>query len=224
MVVGNLENLEHKMISIQNFNKRIKEENIYLTNYTCELHSSEMGSVVNMNYDFGFTNIHEYPNKKFFSRNVIEKDNLTCLPLGISPESQENILTTIPQEKSILCSSQYSNITRSVNLSGLEFVAYFPKQSNEEFLENISKSKYVLSPHGINPDCFRHWESMYLSAIPITLNHPKLNSFKDLPILFLDSWDELSEELLNDRYEEILNMPREKLDINYWIDLMKSSE
>lgn len=212
------------MISIQNFNKRIKEENIYLTNYTCELHSSEIGSVVNMNYDFGFTNIHEYPNKKFFCRNVIETDNLTCLPLGISPDSQENILNIIPQEKSILCSSQYSNITRSVNLSGLDFVTHFPKQSNEEFLENISKSKYVLSPHGFNPDCFRHWESMYLSAIPITLNNPKLNSFKDLPILFLDSWDELSEELLNDRYEEILNMSREKLDINYWIDLMKSSE
>lgn len=209
------------MISIQKFTNKIIQENIYLTNYTCEIHSSKTCSVVNINYDFGFTNIKDYPNKKFFCRNVIEHDNLTCLPLGISPESQENILDIIPQEKSILCSSQYSDLTRSVKLSGLDFITYFHKQSNKEYLENISKSKYVLSPHGINPDCFRHWESMYLSAIPITLNHPKLNSFKDLPILFLDSWDELSEELLNDKYEETINKSREKLDINYWIDLMK---
>jgi hypothetical protein len=212
------------MISIQNIINKCLNEKIYLTNYVSEIHKHEYLSVVNIMDDSGFTNAYEYPNKKFFCRNVIEKDNLTCIPIGISTESENNILNTNHQEKSILCSSQYSNLTRSVNLSGLDFVTYFPKQSNEEYLHNISKSKYVLSPHGFNPDCFRHWESMYLSAIPITLNHPKLNSFKDLPILFLDSWDELSEELLNERYEEILNMSREKLDINYWIDLMKSSE
>jgi hypothetical protein len=118
-----------------------------------------------------------------------------------------------------------SKNTRSIDdiekIINLPYVTYFEKQSNEEYLKNISSSKYVLSPHGETPDCYRHWESMYLSAIPITLNHPKLNSFKDLPILFLDSWDELSEELLNDRYSEILNKSREKLDINYWIELMK---
>lgn len=210
------------MISIQTIKNKCLQENIYLTNYVSEIHTNKTSNVVNIMDDTGFTNFYEYPNKKFFCRNVEEKDNLICLPLGISQESEQHIKNIIPQEKSILCSSQYSDLTRSVNLSGLDFVTYFPKQSNEEYLENISRSKYVLSPHGFNPDCFRHWESMYLSAIPITLNHPKLNSFKDLPILFLDSWDELSEELLNERYTEILNMSREKLDINYWIDLMKN--
>jgi hypothetical protein len=102
-------------------------------------------------------------------------------------------------------------------------VKYFEKSPRKDFLENLSSSKYVLSPWGFNPDCYRHWESMYLSAIPITLNHPKLEFMKDLPILFINSWDELSEELLETNYDALLNKSREKLDIEYWINLMRGS-
>jgi len=211
------------MINQYNLQIKCEENNIQTTKYLSEQYDSEKENKIKLHVYQNFSSTAL--NKTYFEINTVENDNIICLPLGVSIQSFYNIPNISAEEKSILCSCQISENTRSkedlIKISNLDYVAYFPKQSNEEYLKNISKSKYVLSPWGDCPDCFRHWESMYLSAIPITLKHPKLNSFKDLPILFLDSWDELSEELLNERYEEILNKPREKLDINYWIELMK---
>lgn len=211
------------MINQYNLELKCKENNIQTTDYLSEYYDDIPENKIKLHNRINFSSMN--PNKTYFELNTVEENNVVCIPLGVMLESLKNIPTVSSFEKSILCSCQISNYTRTnydlEKIMNLPFVKYFPKQSNEEYLQNLANSKYVLSPHGERPDCYRHWESMYVSAIPITLNHPKLNPFKDLPILFLDSWDELSEELLNERYSEILNKSREKLDINYWIELMK---
>lgn len=208
------------MISLSNYLKEFQSNNIQIIENTDFIHLDD-SPIVKIYDDINFQNTHNYPNKHFFQRNCVEADNVHCLPLGIN-HNELNIQKTIDKnlDKSILCSSQYTKSYRQ-NIPKFDFVTYFENESNEKYLENISKSKYVISPHGIFPDCYRHWESLYLSAIPITIKHPKLDSFNDLPILFLNSWDELSEELLIKEYDMIINKSREKLNIEYWINKVK---
>ena len=49
-----------------------------------------------------------------------------------------------------------------------------------------------------------------------------MEDFYDLPILFVDDWDNLSEEYLNSKYDEIMSKEYnlEKLKINYWNNLI----
>lgn len=210
------------MINLSNYIKECQKNDIQILENTDSIHFDNI-SIVKIHEELNYQNTNNYPNKKFFQRNCEELDNVFCLPLGIQDNTEKLIQITLEKnlEKNILCSSQYSQFTRKEKLPEYSFVTYFEKESIEKYLENISKSKYVISPHGMKPDCYRHWESLYLNSIPITLKHPKLKSFEDLPILFLNSWDELSEELLINEYESLLNKSREKLDLNYWIKLMK---
>lgn len=210
------------MINLSNLKKECEKNNIQILENTDSIHFNN-NPIVKIHEDLNYQNTNNYLDKKFFQRNCEESNNVFCLPLGIQDNTDKLIIKTLEKnlEKTILCSSQYSQFTRKEKLPEYPFVTYFDKETIEKYLENISKSKYVISPHGMNPDCYRHWESLYLNSIPITLKHPKLKSFEDLPILFLNSWDELSEELLINEYESLLNKSREKLDLNYWINLMK---
>lgn len=210
------------MINLSNYKKECETNNIQVLENTDSLHLDN-NSIVKIHEDINYQNTNNYQNKKFFERNCEGSENVFCLPLGIQDNTDNLIQKTLEKnlEKTILCSSQYSQFTRKEKLPEYSFVTYFEKESIEKYLENIAKSKYVISPHGINPDCYRHWESLYLNTIPITLKHPKLKSFEDLPILFLNSWGELTEEFLINEYERLINKSREKLDLNYWIKLMK---
>jgi hypothetical protein len=161
------------------------------------------------------------PEKKYFGHYLKSKPNTFQIPVGVI---NEPLLTTIEvPEKTILCSSQYSTQSRKTPLPHFDFVEYFEKSDQETYFKNLAKSKFVISPHGNFPDCYRHWESMYLSAIPITLFHEDLKNFYDLPILFLNSWEELTEDLLKTSYYTIINKSREKLDINYWVWFIRNS-
>ena len=68
-----------------------------------------------------------------------------------------------------------------------------------EYLNLVSKSKFVLSPPGNGPDCHRTWEAIYLGAIPIV--HASAWPFKDfdLPVIVLEDWENLSSALTNFR-------------------------
>jgi hypothetical protein len=92
------------------------------------------------------------------------------------------------------------------------------------FLKNIYEHKFVFAPRGGGIDTHRQWESLYLRTIPIVKKCIGMEDFYDLPILFVDDWDDLSEEYLNSKYDEIMEKDYnlDKLKINYWIDLIFS--
>jgi hypothetical protein len=68
-----------------------------------------------------------------------------------------------------------------------------------EYLNLVSKSKFVLSPPGNGPDCHRTWEAIYLGAVPIV--HASAWPFKDfdLPVIVLEDWESLSSAITNFR-------------------------
>lgn len=207
------------MISINNFIKLLIENNIKITDYFNENYDNTKESIVKFRFG-NFTNTFN-KNKRFFEFFTETLNNVYTIPLGMTEESFNNIPLISATKKSIFCSCQIGNTGDRISLPNFNFVSYFEYSDNLTYLKNIAKSKYVLSPHGFYPDCYRHYESMYLSAIPITLKNPQLKHLEDMPALLLNDWSELSEDLLNSSYESILKKSREKLDINYWIDLIK---
>lgn len=96
----------------------------------------------------------------------------------------------------------------------------FNKHSFKKYLEIVAKHKFIVSPPGNSVDCHRIWESIYLGTIPICLKSIPLVFFKDCPILFVDSWDQITEDLLNSSYEKILTRSKEKSTFGYYRELL----
>jgi hypothetical protein len=92
-----------------------------------------------------------------------------------------------------------------------------PKVIYREFLEGIKTHKFVLCPSGNGIGSARNWETLYLKRVPVMERHPyKEIVFKEFPVLFVDSFDELNPQLLQDNehlYEKSLMINMDKLDL-----------
>lgn len=208
------------IITYENYYNKLTENNLKICEILDKKYDYTKESIIKLVCFENYINTNNN-NKKFFQYFCQKSDNVQPIPLGITPTSYRNLQKVSACDKTILCSAQFSNTGLRQDISTFPFVTYFEKDNNLKYLQNIAKSKYVLSPHGHYPDCYRHYEAMYLSAIPITIRHPELYFLEDMPVLLLNSWDELTEELLISSYDTIINKSREKLDINYWINLMR---
>jgi hypothetical protein len=92
------------------------------------------------------------------------------------------------------------------------------------FLEEIRNHKFVLCPRGHGVDTHRLWETLYMGSIPIVKRHVALEEFSDLPILWIDNWEEITEDMLNIEYIRIKNSVwnMDKLCVSYWKNKIKS--
>ncbi len=65
------------------------------------------------------------------------------------------------------------------------------------FLYNLSGSKFMICPEGNAIDCHRNWEVIYMRRVPIMTRDPYLEVlFKNYPVLFVDKYSDITEELL----------------------------
>jgi hypothetical protein len=65
------------------------------------------------------------------------------------------------------------------------------------FLHNLSQTKFMICPRGNAIDCHRNWEVLYMRRVPIMKRYPYLEElFKDYPVLFVDKYFEVTEDLL----------------------------
>ncbi len=88
-----------------------------------------------------------------------------------------------------------------------------------EYLNDILRSKFILSPEGTGLDCHRTWETLYLKRIPIVKHSSSDALFEDLPVYLIDSWDEISPEKLEEVYLKTSDKAwnYEKLTLDYWL-------
>lgn len=69
----------------------------------------------------------------------------------------------------------------------------------ETFLNNMAQCKFVICPRGNAIDCHRNWEVMYMRRVPVMKRHPYLELlFNDYPVLFVDDYSDVTEQLLLD--------------------------
>jgi hypothetical protein len=69
------------------------------------------------------------------------------------------------------------------------------------YYAELGRHKFVLSPEGLAVDCYRHWECLYLGAVPIVRRSVAMESFSDLPILFTDDYSEIGEDYLAEQWK-----------------------
>jgi hypothetical protein len=74
-------------------------------------------------------------------------------------------------------------------------------------------------------DCHRTWEALILGSIPILKSKEFANMFKDLPVLFVDDWSDINQQLLDDTIEKFKNMTfnYDKLTLEYWKQIVFSN-
>jgi hypothetical protein len=86
------------------------------------------------------------------------------------------------------------------------------------FLYNLSQSKFMICPRGNAIDCHRNWEVIYMRRVPIMKKHPYLQElYKDYPVLFVDDFSEVTEQLLIDNdnlFQEAQELNLSSLDLN----------
>lgn len=94
--------------------------------------------------------------------------------------------------------------------------------SEDLFFKKMLESVFVASPRGRGEDCFRTWQALYLGTYPIIKSSPLNALFKDLPVVIIDNWDEVTESFLLKKQTEFdaqyFNL--EKCYYTYWENLI----
>jgi hypothetical protein len=89
--------------------------------------------------------------------------------------------------------------------------------------KNQSEYAFVVSPMGNGMDCHRTWEALMLGCIVIVEKSPLNILYKDLPVLILDDWSQITQELLDNTIEKFKNNSYDynKLTLKYWVNKIK---
>ena len=94
---------------------------------------------------------------------------------------------------------------------------FFPYEKYRDFLDEIRQHKFMVCPQGHGMDCHRNWESLYMRRVPVMKEHPYFRRLMEgFPVLFVDDWPQITEELLiasEPLYEEAQKMDLDKLDL-----------
>jgi hypothetical protein len=163
-------------------------------------------------------------------------------PLGIDYHSHSNKLSPIEQEQKLI--STYKNSVPFIKrldqcysffqfqmfdrhnkdryvakdaLDNVNFNVYQDKKiPREETWKNMVKYKWIISPHGNGLDCHRTYEAIALGCIPVVKSSTLDIMYKDMPIIILNDWNEISLELLKSKTEEALKKSKETITLDYW--------
>jgi len=92
------------------------------------------------------------------------------------------------------------------------------------FLGNLYQSKFMICPKGNAIDCHRNWEVLYMRRVPIMKHHSYLEVlFKDYPVLFVNDYSEVTEELLignKNLYQQAQEMDITPLTLSHFFDII----
>ena len=130
--------------------------------------------------------------------------DITQIPLGVSDFQYEYLQTYQKKEveRDILIYSNFTITTNSnermeCHTSNIKNVTRSMFKSQEEYYNDLCRSKYVLCPEGTGMDTHRIYESLYCGATPVVKRNPLAPMYEAIGgILIVDEWEELN-ELIN---------------------------
>jgi hypothetical protein len=185
---------------------------------------------------------NRHPNAKWWCANK-QTSKVNGLPLGItndcndssihriygnipmmvevvsSPRTIQNLLyvnfslNTYPAERVPLMNYLKNNpwVTVEDSVSTME--------GRRKYLQSIRNHTFVACPRGNGVDTHRLWETLYMGSIPIVIRDIAHSDWMDLPILWIDSWNQVNQEYLFEQEKLIRSKEwnTEKLKVGYWI-------
>jgi len=114
---------------------------------------------------------------------------------------------------------------RAIQKINQNLVFYEPNKIQiEETWKNQSKYSFVLSPHGNGLDCHRTWEALILGCAVIVKKSCLDSLYENLPVLIVNEWSDITEELLKDTLNKFkfMNFNYDKITLKYWVDKIHS--
>lgn len=172
---------------------------------------------------------------KWFGQNMISHTKTYGIPLGLQNKQWEgsdfNICKKYKNnQKTNLLYFNFSIKTNKdrVNIEKTLLTNGFKKNNKKkwkEYIKDLSEHKFCISPEGKGVDCHRLWECIYVGCIPIVKKNKILYTyFKDLPILWVENFNEITKKYLLDIYEnfyiKIYNFDKTRLE--YWNNMFNS--
>ena len=168
--------------------------------------------------------------KRWYGQNTkIIHPKLVSIPLGIAnpqyPHGNKKLIKEIRDKNFVKENLLYINFTINTNQSARKRVYDLFKNrpndcgknlSQENYLENLAKSRFCISPPGNGIDCHRVWECIYLNTIPIVEKDIAFEQFKELPILFIDKWEDINDNFLLKEYNNIVSKNKDKCYVEFW--------
>lgn len=156
--------------------------------------------------------------------NYIETDVVKSLPIGLErvrwfPEQkkQELLFNTI-QEDVERTNLVYMNFNPGTNPIRTQIYDTLKDKDfiNQEmignggdyknYLINLKKHKFIISPPGNGIDCHRNWETIYCGCIPIVLDsHFSRNIFKNENVMIVKDYNTINEHDLINNYLDKLS-------------------
>ena len=171
----------------------------------------------------------------------VEKGEISSLMavLNQEPPSTPNNITGNRSQLLLINSSPWENrqpiyeaVIRNFADNGIELENLYGG-TYDSYLVQLRHAKFILSPSGLGFDCYRHWEAILMGTIPViehlnrTIKDGMFRNFDGLPVAWIDSYDNLTPQWLEQEYHRIVSQSTsyqyEKLTLKYWIDLIQSS-
>ena len=95
-----------------------------------------------------------------------------------------------------------------------------------ETWNNMANYTFVLSPFGNGMDCHRTWEALCLGCIPIVRAGCFKKLFEGLPVLIVERWSDINEELLKETIDKFQKQYQtfdyNRLRMDYWVSKIRA--
>ncbi|MBS0620560.1 MAG: hypothetical protein JSS61_03770 [Verrucomicrobia bacterium] len=100
--------------------------------------------------------------------------------------------------------------------------------SRHVYYEDMLKSRFTLSPIGLENDCVRTWEALVLDCIPI-IEHSFIDPlFDGLPVVKVDNWFNIDQPMLEKEYnrlsERFASPQMERCYFDYWARKIRDTQ
>ncbi|NDC22818.1 MAG: hypothetical protein EBZ49_01625 [Proteobacteria bacterium] len=171
--------------------------------------------------------------KRMFSINACVIDSRVIpIPIGIAndyckitfkPQIQKNV--NVVGTKALIACNVKNNPTERTPLYSHKFDEEVTVIRNmislNDYESILNQHDFVFCPEGNGPDTHRIWETLYMGKIPIVKIADWNRSFRDLPILFVDSLLEATESIRLSFVESKLAYQKmDKSTLGYWKNML----
>lgn len=171
---------------------------------------------------------------------LLKNNSLKWHDTLIDCNSQEHMLSKITKESDpfkerfTMCYSNFHfelrekyTTDRRDAINGIKqnIIFYEPVQTDRKtFWLNQSKFKFAVCPHGGGHDTHRLWECLVLGCVAIVKTSPIDILYKNLPVVIVKNWSDVTIDLLNSESEKFINTKYDysSLTAKYWIEKIYS--
>lgn len=168
---------------------------------------------------------------RWYSWNANHPD-IHPIPIGLNEDSQlQPLMNAKPSESKVpklLVNFKRDRPERAAlhdrvkDLPWVHVEPYERKWENPDTLKAHYHYTWTLCPRGAGQDTHRLWEALYLGSIPVVLKSNLSPLYVGLPVIQLDSWDDLSLEILK-QLSHTLPMNRNNAYFEHWEDIIRST-